>query len=298
MGAARDAAPEGEKRAIHGIVSPPEESVTTIEEFYNMIGDAYDLAKQKGVRGGAAVPHGYRIKEEIQKLARVRRDEGEFQGGDWKFVLEEVDRHWRDCVYWSPHVHIIGWVGSNDVGKSDPQNDNGWIWKNQRSLSEFHLTREDGYDDMIGLAHYLMSHVTVQKGAGKQAYRWFGELAPASFSPEDNLSEGRLNALQRRAESVAGCVIEEKGGEGGGGEEREECPKEGCDGELITIWEAEAFLDQNGDELSQDEYDRLVSADLWRRGDIEPPPGLKRPQNEQQANESFRALTEGVGALE
>jgi hypothetical protein len=260
-----------------------------------MIGDAYELAKEKGVRGGAAIPHGYRIKDEIQDLIAVKREQGEFEGGDWKYV-RECDRHWRDLVYWSPHVHIVGWVGSNDVGEGDTESDGGWVWQNHRSLEEFHLTREDGYDDVIGLSHYLMSHVTLEKGEGRQAYRWFGELAPASFSPEQALSEGTLTALERRAEEVAGVTVEEEG-EGDAGEDRDPCPVEDCDGELISIWEADAFLEQNGDELTQTEYDRLVTAKMWRRGEIEPPPGLKRPQNEQQARETFQALT-GDGEAE
>lgn len=296
MGAARYAAAEGEKRAIHGIVSPPEESVTTIEDFYDMIGDAYDLAKEKGVRGGVAVPHGYRIKDEIKDIAEAKREKGEFVGGDWKFA-RECDRHWRDCVYWSPHVHIIGWVGSNDVQEGDSEGDDGWVWHNRRSLEEFHLTREDGYDDMIGLAHYLMSHVTLQKGEGRQAYRWFGELSAASFSPQQELSEGTLTAIQRRAERVAGCPPGEEEGDGAAGdEEAEECPVEECEGELVSIWDAEAFMEQNGDELTEGEYDRLMTANLWRRGEIEPPPGLKRPKTEQDAREAFKLLTDGGDA--
>lgn len=289
LGAARYAAEEGEKRAIHGYVSAPEGSVTTIEGFYDFVKEAYTLAKKKGVRGGVAIPHGYRVKKEIQDLIAVKREQEEFEGGDWKYV-RECDRDWRDLVYWSPHVHVIGWVGSNDVGEGDPDSDDGMVWQNRRSLEEFHLSREEGYDDQIGLSHYLMSHVTLEKDAGRQAYRWFGELAPASFSPEEALSEGTLTALQRRAEEVAGQPVDEDEDGVGADEEDEECEVEGCDGRMVSIWEADAFLEQNGDDLEKDEYDRLRTAYLWRKGEIEPPPGMKRPGNEQQAIEALGAM--------
>lgn len=288
LGTARYAADDGEKRAIHGYVSPPEGSVRTKREFYNGISEAYDLAQEKGVRGGVVIPHGYRPTQATKEAFRAL---SEYPGGIWKFIREN-DQPWRDQVYWSPHYHVLGWVGSNDVKPGDTDADDGWLWQNKRSLKPFTLTGEDGYDDMVGVSRYLLSHVTVEAGENRQAYRWFGELSPASFSPEEAVSEGVLSAIERRAEEVAGGAVEDDSGGAGGSDSDESvaCPVEECEGELIEIWDARAFLDQNGDALTQEERDRVEIAYEWAVGDVMPPPGLKHPTSEEDARETLAVL--------
>lgn len=294
--AARHAAEEApDKRLAHCVASPPEGKGKPGEQFYRMLSDAYDLAKEKGIRGGVVIPHGYRATEDAKQEFAQAKDDG-FDGGIWRWMKEAAPESWRDYVKWSPHFHILGLADAEQGGHIEPGDDDGdgWVWQNIRSLERFKLRDEEGYDDMVGAARYLLSHVTFEREEGRQAYRWFGDLAPAAFSPEEEVSAGALSVIERMVENVAGASAErEDGGAGDDEEEREECPRDGCDGHLHPIWDARDFLDQRGDELGEEAYDRLMTAHLWATGDIDPPPGMKKPRTEEQAEEALDALCSG-----
>lgn len=289
LGAAREAAEEASgRRLIHGVVSPLEGSIQSKEEFYGALKDAYGLAKEHGIRGGVVVPHGYRLREETKEAFRAEIEVGEWEvsrdGGAWRWVREH-ERDWRDLAYWSPHFHIIG-LG-RDIEPGSPEDDGGWIFKNIRSLSRWGRTDRDAYDDMAKAARYLLSHVTFESGESKQSVRWFGSLAPAQFSPEEELSEGVWSLIQRYAEEVVGSGDDRS--EGGSGEP-EECPVDGCSGRLHSIYEAGEFLQGRRDDLEAEAERRLSAAFEWMIGDRPPPAGLKNPRTEAEGREALEAL--------
>lgn len=287
LAAARHAAESGaDKRAVHAVLSPPEGSVNSIEGFYQGRTEALDLAKQHGVRGGVVVAHGFRPTDDTKQAF----EDADTEGGIWRF-LRENERDWRDQTYWSPHYHIVGLGRFEDVTEGDPDEDDGWLFKKIRTLERFEgLRHTEGYDDMAGVVRYLLSHATFPAEESRQAVTWYGDLHPVNFSPEEEISDGAWSVIERMAESVVGHEGDREEDGGMGDEEREECPVDGCDGELHEIWAANDFMEQRGDRLNDEEHDRLLTAYMWATGDIDPPPGLKHPKSEEHARESFNAM--------
>jgi hypothetical protein len=120
--------------------------------------------------------------------------------------------------------------------------------------------------------------------------RWFGELATTKFQPDEEVSEGALETIERITEEVVGEPVEDDEG-GAGVEEDEECEECGARSRS-PIWEAGAALMDKGwcDRIGRDRERRLLAAFEWAIGEREPPPGLKRPQSEEQAREAFEEM--------
>lgn len=285
LGAARYVEDGARKRAVHAVASPPEGSVKTKQQFYSALKEAYALAKRKGVRGGVCIPHGYRLTDE----AKAEYRKADYEGGAWKWVREESATHWRSLTYWSPHFHILGLA--EDVGENKPHEQGGWVFERLRSLKRFQLHQEGGYDDMVAASRYLLSHATYEIDESKQVVRWFGALAPAAFSPEEEVSSGALDVIERMAKEVAGSGLEPDEASEGQLEE-ETCDRESCSGELHPIWDAgEALMNESFCEsIGPEQENRLRVAFEWAVGDLDPPPGLKRPRSERECREAFEAL--------
>lgn len=286
LAAAREAAEKAaDKRAVHAVVSPPEGSVQSKREFYEAFREGYNLAGEHGVRGGLVVPHGYRIKKDAKEKFRAQ----EKYKKAWRFVREN-GTHWRDQVYWSPHFHVIGLGRYEDMTAGDADADEGWVFKKIDTLERFEgVTDTEGFEDMASRIRYLLSHATFEKDAGKAVVRWYGEVAPGAFSAEGELSKGKWDAIQRRAEEiVGGGDLEGEGGAAGGEEER--CDREGCDGTLRSIFEAKAFLRQRRKKIDEERAHRLETAFRWAVGDAQPPPGAKYPRTEKEARESLETM--------
>jgi hypothetical protein len=282
LGAARYAAEDAQdKRAVHTVASPPEGEIRSLTEVQQGFRDAYALAEERGVRGGVCIFHGFRVLEEVKEEFRAEDPEG----GIWAWIRERAE-DWRDLTYWSPHYHIVGLardVEADRGGESDV-----WRFRRIRSLERFTLTEKAGYDDMAGLSRYLLSHLTFQSDASTDSVRWFGELATAKFSPEEELSEGSLSTVERLAEEVVGGV-DDRGDEG----HQEECECEECGASSMSpIWEAGgALMDRSWCErIGAEQQRRLSAAFEWAIGERRPPPGLARPSTEEECAETFEAL--------
>lgn len=292
LGAARYAAEGGlSKRAVHAVVSPPEGSMRTLSDVQQGFRDAYQLAKEKGVRGGVAIFHGFRVTDEGQSLYEGAKERGEWDPGTdgrlWSFVRSH-ERGWRDLAHWSPHWHILGL--SRDFEADDPDEQDGWVARRIRSLKPFRLTEPEGYQDMVGASMYLLSHATFESDSSKDCIRWFGDLATTVFSPEEELSEGSLSVVERMAREAAQSGPER--GEGTPGEEEgEEC--ENCGSTSRSpIWEAGYALQDPGwcNQIGREQQRKLSAAFEWAIGERVPPPGLRRPTTEEQAREAFEAI--------
>lgn len=288
LGAARYAAEEGlDKRAIHATVSPPEGEIRTLQDVSKGFRTAYQLGKEKGVRGGVVVFHGYRVKEKWRKIWAEETSEGEEGPNLWAWVREhEVE--WGEMVYWSPHYHILGLC--RDFEADHPDEQDGWVARRIRSLESFKLHGIEGYEDMVGAAMYLLSHATFEKDTSKDCVRWFGELATTKFLPKEELSEGALDVVERKA-SEAAAVAPESGEESSGEGESEPC--ENCGSTSFSpIWEAGwALMDERWcDRIGRERERRLSAAFEWVIGERKPPPGLKHPRTEEEAREAFNEI--------
>lgn len=295
LSAARHAADAGlDKRAVHAVVSPPEESVRTESELKAARKHAYTLAEEHGVRGGMVIEHGFRLTEEAAEMWLRQRLAGETELKKWRWVREHA-LDWRKLTYWSPHFHVVGL--SREFEPNDPDGDDGWIVERLSTLDPFTLTDPtgDGYESMIRCIRYLLSHTSFDPEGRSHAITWFGELAYNKFSPEKAISRGALKTIERRVEELLGPGDEEDLEDG---EEAvnhaDECPCDGCTGELWSIWDARYRLQDADwcDSIGREQQRRLVVAWEWAIGDVVLPPGLQRPESETECEEAFATLYE------
>lgn len=288
LGAARHAAIGGlSKRAVHAVMSPPPGKIRTLTDVSQGFRYAYQLAREKGVRGGVAVFHGFRVKPEVLDTFRELADAGMLERGIWKWVREH-DHDFRDLTYWSPHWHIIGIC--RDFESNEPDEQGGWVAQRVRTLKPFKLYDLGGYQDMVGVSVYLLSHATFESDTSKHCIRWFGDLATTKFRAEDELSEGSLSVVERKAREAA-----KVGSEQGENPLEDDDPKE-CENcgatSRSSIWEAgAALLDQRWCErIGREQQHRLQVAYKWAVGDLKPPPGMRQPKTKQQAVEVFETM--------
>jgi hypothetical protein len=299
LGAARYAQPDGiERRAIHAVVSAPEGEIRTLNDVKQGYRDAYELAKEKGVRGGVVVFHGFRATASTKELYSKAVRAGDWDTGDdgkiWSFIRSREKRlereigsgeDWRELTYWSPHWHVIGL--STEFEADDPDEQDGWVARRIRSLESFQLHDDEAYDDMVGATRYLLSHASFETGTSKDCVRWFGDLSTTKFSPEQALSEGSLSVVERKAKEAAESHDER----GEGAAEDEQCGNCGSQSRS-PIWDAGGALCDPGwcERIGRDQERKLQAAFEWAIGDRQPPPGMKHPQTEEQAEEALEAL--------
>lgn len=279
------------RQVAHAFVSPAEGTVRNEREFYEAKSEAAEIAKEKGFRGFAVIPHPYRVTDEGKR--RYKNEDPEY--GIWVWLRNEVEDMER-YIYWSPHYHIIGLTSANmEPAKESDQ----MAYTFERSLERFDGIRDtESHEDVYGLFRYLLSHTGYPAGSSRQVTTWHGSLANSVFVEDateewqvQKPSEGVRSALEREIEEVAGATPEDdEDGDGAevGGDERKQCPREECDGLVIGVFDVTAYLRQT--EPPPDIRDSMEAARDWRLGRVEPPPGMKRPQTEEQAREAWEAV--------
>lgn len=295
LAAARRVAGDGlERRVVHGVVSPPEGEVRTLTEFDRMMRRAYELIGEAGARGGVAVPHGWRVKDEVKERWAEDTDGGESGPALWRWVREVYGDGWRQAAYWSPHVHILALAP--DFAANDPDAQDGWVVSRIRSLSRWSLTDREGYEDMARAASYLLSHSAYEPESNTDSVRWFGDLHPSNFSPDPNgeipepslpsLSEGTYKVIERFAAEAVGLEDDEAD------REPKDCRRDECEGERRTIHDAGEWLMNPDwcDHIGSEQQRRLKTALEWLCGEKRPPPGLKNPTDGTQALEALEAM--------
>lgn len=283
LSAARQAESVGEdRRTVHAVISPPEGDIRTLQQVYDGYRQAYRLAEQKGVRGGVAIFHGYRVLTEVQQQYRAADPDM----GIWRWLLDVRPESWRSLTYWSPHYHILGLC--KDFEADDPDEQDGWVARRVRSLNPHEGLRDrEAYDDLVGATRYLMSHATFETDTSRDCVRWFGELATANFQPDEELSEGSYDVIDRVVREVVGADDES----GEGASEADEC--ECCGARSWSpIWDAGGALADPGwcERLDRGKERRLSAAFEWAIGERRPPPGLKNPTSESNAREALEQL--------
>jgi len=292
LAVARYVASEGlSKRLVHSVVSPPEGSVRSLVDVYQGFRKAYEIGQSKGVRGGVAIFHGYRVTEEAQAAYEAEVEVGkwdpETQGKLWSWVRQHT-QSWRSLTYWSPHWHLIGLC--EDFEADDPDGQDGWVARRIRGLERFTLRDLEGYDDMIGCVRYLLSHATFESDSTRDCIRWFGSLATSKFSPEDEVSEGVLSVIERKIEECleSGC----EASEGHSEPDVDECDNCEAVDSFASIWKAGTWLADPEwcNEIGREQQRRLSAAFEWVIGEVVPPPGLRHPRSESEAYEVLEQL--------
>jgi hypothetical protein len=259
--------------------------------FYDGRTRAADIAREKGFRGFAVVPHPWRVTEDAKdEFRRVDPDVGL-----WVWLRTEFsETQMRDRIYWSPHYHIIG-LTTPDMEPGDESDE--WLYEFIRSFESYEGIRDRGsHEDVYGAFRYLLSHTGYPEGSTKQALTWYGDLANSVFVEDasgewqiEKPSKGVRSALRREVEAVAGVTEDdEAGGASDESDDLGECPCDGCEGVLIDVFDVKAYLRHN--DTPRGVADRMLTAYEWRVGDRLPPPGLKHPRSEDEAREAFEAM--------
>ena len=293
--AAREAEPDGlRRRQVHGIISPPEGDVRTLNHIKQGYRRAYEVADEHGIRGGVCIFHGFRATEETKELfTELKSIEGAFDGGIWKFIREHA-RDWRSLTKWSPHWHVLGLAEdvqtvTRDEWEAAEQNE--WVFHHVDHRFESHrITNDAGYEDTASTATYLLSHATFQPDSRSHVIRWFGSLSNNSFSPEEELELWQLRAIEQRAAEACSTAPDEEGEGGEAGSQ--ECEQDDCQGHLDPIWDAGYALMDMGfcERIGRDAEHRLACAFEWAVGEVTPPPGMKKPRTEEECREAFATL--------
>lgn len=285
-----------ERRVVHAVASPPTGEVTSLADVGRYRTRAIERAGEAGIRGGVTVFHGFRVRQEVKE---------EYRGEDpdvslWRWVREHP-KGWRSLTYWSPHYHIIGLATEVEPEESDE-----WVVSRLSTLDPMRALRDEAsYEAVAKVSQYFLSHATFEPGeggSGVKAVTWYGDLHSSNFSPDpidaaqrktepklEAPSEGAYAVIQRlSAEATRSDGTEKRGA----GIEAPECEEEGCTGHLREIWDAGRYLSDHRfcEKLSRDRERRLRTAWEWRVGDRAPPPGLKRPRTEAEAEEALEAL--------
>ena len=290
LAAARRDAEGADARLTHSVVSPPAGSITSLVDYWGGFQEAYALAQEKGIDGGVAFAHGWRVKDEVKEVYRELTSADVItEGGIWKFVREHT-KDWRVLTYWSPHYHILG-LGA-EIGENKPGEQDGWVFKRishkgDSSFPEFNLYDETTYEPMFGAAMYLLSHVGFQADEQKQVVRWFGSVSYNQFSIED-LEDWEESVIQRNVEGIGGYGLDD---DDGSSSERT-CEVEECDGGLVRIWDAGRYLSDPDwcQSIGRDQERRLATAFELAIGDVKPPPGMKYPENKEHLEEVLDML--------
>jgi hypothetical protein len=258
-------------------------------EFFEGRTKAAEIAKEKGFRGFAVIPHPFRLTE----AAKAMYDMADVEYGIW--VWWRRDRGFDDdLIYWSPHYHIIG-ATSADMDEADSE---GWVYQFKDSLPRFDGIRDrDSHESVYRVFRYLLSHTGFPEGSTKQATVWYGDLGNNVFVEEATESwqaqkppEHIRDSLRSEIEEAVGPTAEddERADSGVDVDDKGECPNEDCDGVLIDVFDVSAYLRQC--QPPEGVREIMIAARDWRLGRVVPPPGLRFPQTEEQARESFEAV--------
>jgi hypothetical protein len=280
MAAYREAQEMGPQRRLsHVVASPPQDRRYSERSLFATRSDAYEALEAAGVRGGAAVTHPYRTNDRGDELYRAAGEAGDLDEdtGRWRF-LRDVTEDWKDLTRYieaSPHYHTLA-AGADIDGSKAPD---GWIVERVRTFKGFHYRDVEAYRDMAQTAYYVLTHGAAAEGRTTTTY--FGELAPASFSPEEELTATRWDTIQRMAEEAVTAPVEE--GEGTGGVDRpEECPREACEAAVRPLADLREKLEDTAwrDGLKWEHRARLRGALVWYSGRSDRPPPSKATDRE------------------
>lgn len=273
----RHAVDGAEKRWHHGVASPPQDRRYSVRELWETRTDAYDALEAAGFRGGAVVTHPYRTSERGDLLFETAVDSGEVEEdtGRWAFLRDLAD-DWDEMgryIEAAPHYHVLG-AGEDIDGEAAPDD---WLVKRIQTAKPFYFRDTEAYRDMVAPAYYVLTHSADQQG--RQTTTYFGEVHPASFNPEEELTAAVWSRIQMEAEkAVKEDPSEEDGGHRAG---PEECPCDGCEAAVVDVMHLPEYMDDEdwvagvrAGREGEARYNRLMGILLWWEGRCDsPPPG-------------------------
>jgi len=140
-------------RVVHFMLSPPQDvEVSSTSDFQHLKDRAYEIAKERGIRGGAMIFHPYRLK-----------------CSECGSTIDDYQKECPNCEkksfewFWGPHFHVVGFGWLDTVEIVDGYERDGWVVKGLGVR-----------DSVFATFQYLLSH------AGMSIFHtttWFGKLA-------------------------------------------------------------------------------------------------------------------------
>jgi len=279
LAAYRHAVDGAEKRLSHVVASPPQDKRYSARAMWETRSEAYEALKAAGVDGGVSVTHPYRTNERGDTLFETARDAGELDEdtGRWEFLRELADG-WDELAEYveaSPHYHSLA-AGQDIDGSRAPE---GWVVERIRTLKPFYFRDSEAYRAMVAPAYYVLTHAADQQG--RQTVTYFGDVHPASFDPEEELTAAVWSRIQIEAEKAVkeNPALEEIEAEGSGHATGQECPCEECEAAVVELVYLPEYLEdedwvakvQEGRD-GRERYNRLLGVLLWWEGRCDTPP--------------------------
>jgi len=240
MAAYRHVEEGAEKRVSHVVASPPQDRRYSEREMWETRRDAYDALDAAGVRGGPVVTHPYRTNDRGDQLYATAQDAGdvEEETGRWAFLRDVADG-WVDLTRYieaAPHYHVPI-APAKDVS---PEGTGDWVVKRIRTMRAFHLRDTESYRDMVASAYYVLTHGAVAQH--RNTTTWFGEVHPATFDPEEELTAAAWSRIQMEAEKAVKEDPEEEEEGGGARHGPDECPTEECEEIVVDALHLDEYL--------------------------------------------------------
>jgi len=279
LAAYRHAVDGAEKRLSHIVASPPQDRRYSRRALWETRSEAYDALKAAGVRGGVSVTHPYRTNERGDELyeTAVTRGELDEDTGRWEFLRDCAD-DWDDMSRYieaSPHYHTLG--AAPDVQPDDAPD--GWVVERIRTLKPFYYQDTESYRAMVAPAYYVLTHGAVEDD--KHTLTYFGDVHPASFDPEEELTAAVWSRIQMEAAAAVKGAVDDEGDEAAGGPA--ECPCEDCTAGVVDVYYLMDYLED--DEFKshvlshRDGRQRWLRlrglAYWWSEGGDRPPPTIQ-----------------------
>ena len=269
-----------EKRLLHVVASPePDSRWWTADAFWKARSDSYEILKAAGCRGGVTVPHPYRASEWGDEFFETTVEAGDWEEskGKWSLFRNSADGWGEMDQFIEPGPHYHALAACQDF---DPNGvPSGWVAKNIRSIGRFHYRDVEAYREMVKPAYYLLTHAGAEDG--RQTVTYWGEVHPASFDPAEEIAAARWDQIQQYARAAVTTDPGESplsAGSKGPADERE-CPREGCESEVVPIDELAEFLEDPAfrSRVDHQQLLALYGIQVWSvMGDRPPPSAAAR----------------------
>lgn len=291
------------RRAVHLITAPDQDRRWTTGAFWQQRSTSYEPARKAGAVGGYCVPHPYgtseRGDEEFGSAVAAGMDP---EVGKWSYLRTLAGDDWEAMQQFTavrPHNHQIAIASDVDAEAVEAiEEESGWVVNNVRSLPPLYVkeaevpvyeclgenygierTKSDvvaeGFEAMVGLAMYLLSHAAVQPKTGELSQRqtvtpWG---AAHQVTPEEDLPEGVWIAIQNHVEEA---LMHPRAFEDESGATVHQCARDGCEAAVQPVYKLNEWLADPDhtwfDSLKFEQQLELLGAHEWLSD--KPPPGV------------------------
>lgn len=165
------------RRALHAVLSPPQDELNTPAEVVEWRRKATDIAQQQGIRGGVSAFHGYRIRQDTvdefeSQLVDTKYDDTATDVLLWEWIRQDdPQKHLK----WGPHFHIIGLAHPDEDAIQDHTGPG--ILRCLREFPEYNRSMPtSAVTEHRAVSKDIIDHLTFDPSDPAPPLSWFGEL--------------------------------------------------------------------------------------------------------------------------